>query len=254
MKSVCLLNTRPAHQSAGLSALIKQAGYAVLDFPALQILTQPLAQAPNWSQQDVWVFVSRNAVEHFANQCHADTSWIKPTTKLIAVGAGTAHAIQQQGWPNLQPLPNHFDSEGMLALDALAKPDGLRIGIVRGDGGREMLAECLSQQGAKVQFYEVYKRIAAPFNAQAWSTFIGFQHPVILLTSNRSLDGLLNPLNHDDKAWCQQQPLIVFSQRIADYALQQGFVGPKIITQTASDQAVLDSLISLVNSSGEHYE
>lgn len=252
MSKLGLLNTRPAEQNVELTRLVQQAGYDVVECPALQIKTQTLQQAADWTQQDIWVFVSRNAVTHFARQLNSAA--VNEAAKLIAVGAGTAQAISQLGWPNLQPLPENFDSEGMLALDALAKPDGLRVGVVRGDGGRELLAQTLRQLGAQVQFYEVYQRVNAPFCNQAWQQFRKFQQPVILFSSQTSLVALLSQLDADNQAWCYQQPIIVFSQRIADFARQQGFVGSVVVTRNASDQAVLDSLISLDHSSGDKHE
>jgi len=254
MSALGLLNTRPMGQNVELTRLVEQAGFAVVECPALQIETQMLNHCPHWSDQDVWVFVSRNAVTHFAKQAAGVSGAVDTSAKLIAVGAGTAQAIAAHGWPNLQPVAERFDSEGMLTLDILAKPAGLRVGIVCGDGGRDLLARTLQQQGAKVKFYEVYQRANAPFCNQAWQQFRGFQQPVFLFTSQTGLTALFNQLDEVQRKWSQKQPMIVFSQRIKDFARQQGCVGPIVITRNASDQAVLERLISLDNSSGDKHE
>lgn len=244
----CLLNTRPAHQAKGLTDLFQQAGFSVIECPALQIETQILRTKPNWHQQDVWVFVSRNAVSHFAKQLDSEQP---QTADLVAVGAATAEAIALQGWQNTQPLPSSYDSEGMLALAVFKQPKGLKVGIVRGNGGRDVLAETLKQQGADVAFYEVYKRVPAPICNQAWLSFKQVQHPVLFFSSNASLDAFINQRTANDQAWCQAQPFISFSQRIADYARQQGFVGRALVTANSTDQAVLDSFNLLLHSQGE---
>lgn len=248
MNQACLLNTRPHHQAAGLSNLIKAAGFNVIECPALRIATQVCQIPPSWSQQDVWVFVSRNAVVHFAEQLGNQP---QEGARLVAVGAATAQAMIELGWQNIEPLPQSFDSEGMLAMEVFKQPLGLKIGIVRGDGGREFLSESLAKSGAKVQFYEVYQRIAAPFCKQAWSRFKQQDQAVILFTSKSSLDAFIQQCPNNDQAWYRRQPLIVFSQRIAEHARYQGFNGPIEVTANSSDQAVLDSFSLFLNRQGE---
>ncbi|UQB42309.1 uroporphyrinogen-III synthase [Thiomicrospira microaerophila] len=248
MNQACLLNTRPQHQAAGLSSLIKAAGFNVIECPALRMATQVCQTPPSWSQQDVWVFVSRNAVVHFAEQLGHEP---QGDARLVAVGAATAQAMIEKGWQKIEPLPQSFDSEGMLAMKVFSQPLGLKVGIVRGDGGREFLSESLGKSGAEVQFYEVYQRIIAPFCNQAWSRFKQQDQAVILFTSKSSLDAFIQQCPINDQAWYCRQPLIVFSQRIAEYARHQGFNGSIEVTANSSDQAVLDSFRLFLNRQGE---
>lgn len=243
-----LLNTRPKHQAWLLDQALAQAGFDSLDCPSLVIQTQALSLAPDWDEQDVWVFVSRNAVTHFAkqqpshqNQPHSPSF----SAQLVAVGDATAQAIEHQAWPNLQPLPTSFDSEGMLSLPVFESPQGLRVGIVRGDGGRDYLAQSLIEQGANLTFYEVYRRQPAPFCHQAWCLFKQAEVPVLLFSSVSSLKAFLSQLskqNSTDQAWCFRQTLIVFSERIKQAAQQAGFSGEIFVTPTSSDAAVVQTL------------
>lgn len=241
-----LLNTRPKHQAWCLNQALQEAGLASLDCPGLEIQTQTLKHKPEWDDYDVWVFVSRNAVEHFAQQL--SNKPVAFNAALVAVGEATAQAIQHQTWPNLAPLPDTFDSEGMLSLSVFANPQGLRVAIVRGDGGREHLAQSLIQQGAQVEFFEVYQRQAAPFCESAWLAFKEVEMPVILFTSISSLEAfnqsLLNQ-NPYDQAWCFRQTLIVFSERIQNAARKMGFSGDILVTPTSSDAAIVETLQSL---------
>ncbi|MBE0494228.1 MAG: uroporphyrinogen-III synthase [Thiomicrospira sp.] len=250
-----LLNTRPKHQAWCLNQALLEAGFASLDCPSLQIQTQALEHCPQWDDYDVWVFVSRNAVKHFAQQLPNKSA--RFNAALVAVGDATAQAIQQQGWPNLAPVPNTFDSEGMLNLAVFAQPKGLRVAIVRGDGGREYLAQSLIEQGAQVDFLEVYRRQAAPFCQTAWQTFKQAQTPVLLFTSVSSLDvfsAQLAAQNPDHQAWCFRQTLIVFSQRIQNAARKIGFSGPILVTPTSSDGAIVETLQRYARSLGESHE
>ena len=239
-----LLNTRPQHQAAQLDTQCAAAGYTSLSCPALAMIPQTLDHRPNWDEQDVWVFVSRNAVTHFAAQLRHNQA-CKVNAKLVAVGDATAQAIGEQAWPNLQPVPDSFDSEGMLSMPVFAQPKGLRVGVVRGDGGRELLAQTLVQQGAEVRFYEVYQRQPLPFCDQAWLLFKRADCPVLLFTSASSLQAFWSQLPANEQAWCQQQILIVFSSRIEQAARELGFCAQIIQTQTSSDDAVLQALNQL---------
>lgn len=240
-----LLNTRPPHQAGLLNRQLAAIGVEALNCPSLQIETEQLTQTPRWDQQDVWVFVSRNAVEHFVRQLPPDQQQGDSRCKIVAVGEATAQAVGQQGWPNLQPIPDSFDSEGMLNLAVFRQPQGLRVGIVRGDGGREHLAQTLKAQAAEVGLYEVYRRQPSPFCHQAWWQFKQAADPILLFTSGSSLQAFLSELPAEDQAWCFQLPLIVFSQRLKDLAREVGFKQHIYITANASDAAICDLLQQL---------
>lgn len=242
--SLTLLNTRPKHQAWSLTEMLSQQGFQVLECPTLQIETQSVELGD--LSQDVWVFVSRNAVEHFAkhlsdkNLANHQSWWSGKS--LVAVGEATANAMDELGWKNRQAIPNTYDSEGMIALSVFDQPQGLKVAIVRGNGGREWLAGRLTEAGAQVTFYEIYRRVSAPFCHQAWSLLQKAERPVILLTSVSSMQALVQNLTPEHQAWCLQQPLIVFSERIAQAARELGFSADIQVTALSSDQAVLDLL------------
>ncbi len=240
-----LLNTRPPHQADLLNRQLAEIGVEVINCPSLQIEAAFPTQVPAWHQQDVWVFVSRNAVEYFARQLTLDQRQGDSHCKIVAVGEATAQAICQQGWPNLQPIPESFDSEGMLSLAVFNQPQGLRVGIVRGDGGREHLAQALKAQAAEVTLYEVYRRQTSPFCQQAWWQFKQAARPILLFTSGSSLQAFLTELPSEDQAWCFQLPLIVFSQRLFEIARQTGFKQQIYVTSNASDAAICELMQQL---------
>lgn len=249
-----LLNTRPAHQAENLAAQLAKIGVANLNCPLLEFATTPVDL--DGLQQKVWVFVSRNAVEHFAkllkqqfDQAH-NQIWFAGK-HLVAVGEATAQAIEQQGWQNLQPVPNTFDSEGMIELPAFSEPKGLSVAIVRANGGRPWLAENLREMGAQVDFYEVYERRAVSFCNQIWLEFKQAEKPLILFTSVSNIETLLEQVAEFDQQnaqtaetnanqiWLRGQTLIVFSERIAQAARDLGFSGEIHVTEQSSDQAII---------------
>jgi len=84
----------------------------------------------------------------------------------FSVGAATAQVLADQGLDVHYP-PSGDDSEALLALpalrEAIARTDA-RVLILRGEGGRELLAERLREQGASVDYLELYRRFLPAYD------------------------------------------------------------------------------------------
>ena len=159
-----VLITRPAHQAAPLQQRLEQAGGQWLLFPLLAIegSAEPDALQDLFKQLaslDLLIFVSPNAVE-FGLPLLDQAGGLPESVQLACVGKGTARKlIELTGrQPNIQPS-DRFDSEALLALPAMQQVAGKSILIVRGQQGREHLAESLRARGAKVRYAEVYRRV-----------------------------------------------------------------------------------------------
>ncbi|WP_405232752.1 uroporphyrinogen-III synthase [Lentisalinibacter salinarum] len=147
-----VLVTRARDQAGPLVAAVEEAGGVAWLLPALEIA--PLAGPEAGGRApDLVVFVSPNAVRHGARflslpdcRCYA------------AIGPATAEAMSHAGRaPDLTPAGG-YDSESLLAAAELADMSGWRVLIVRGRGGRELLADTLRERGARVDYAEVYER------------------------------------------------------------------------------------------------
>lgn len=151
-----VLITRPEHQSQELAAGVKAAGGDVFHFPAIDIIGRDMhdirQELATLAEPDIIVFVSRNAVTHglaAVKDCHA---------RIAAVGPATRHAIESAGG-TVDIFPEHgFDSEHLLEHAALQDVEGRNVMIVRGQSGRELLAETLRERGANVDYLCVYER------------------------------------------------------------------------------------------------
>lgn len=151
-----VLITRPAQQSRELAAAVEAAGGEVISFPAIDIvgrdsqaIEEDFAALPT---PDIVVFVSRNAVTHGL------AAVAERGAKIAAVGPATRDAIEQHGFAVDIFPDNGFDSEHLLKHPDLQDVAGQQVLIVRGQGGRELLAETLRERGAQVSYLCAYER------------------------------------------------------------------------------------------------
>ena len=246
LSGIGVLVTRPAGQAEALCRRIEAAGGRAIALPAAAILpvsdpepAQTLLAAP-W---DLMVFVSRNAVEHALPLLPGGCLPEGPT--IAAVGQATARALAAAGRePDLVP-GGRFDSEALLAMDALADVLGFRVLIVRGEGGRPTLGETLVERGARVAYAEVYRRVRpqidpAPLLAN-WNRDI----QVATATSDDILQNLLELFTPDGRDALVATPLVVVSERTAELARSLGFARVEV-AERAGDEEILAALCRAV--------
>ncbi|WP_454722591.1 MULTISPECIES: fused uroporphyrinogen-III synthase HemD/membrane protein HemX [Cupriavidus] len=264
--------TRPAGQSRQLTEALSAAGLDVLGFPLLAIgpaadegpLRAALAQLAEFA---LVVFVSPNAVA-FALDALAQVQ-DKPAPRwpesvpLAVVGPASVAALAERGiaapaWRVIAPAGSHaheadngdgaengngndggatrFDSEALwqqidsqLGAAALA---GRQVLIVRGNGGRDWLAERLRAAGADVHAVEAYQRSVPAPGAMQWQAVRDGLKPgappqAWLLTSSeavRNLDGMARAaLSPQELAGLRQVQCIAPHARIAEQAAALGF-------------------------------
>ncbi|MGE0079755.1 MAG: uroporphyrinogen-III C-methyltransferase [Thiohalomonadaceae bacterium] len=245
LAGVGVLVTRPAHQADTLSRLIADAGGTPVHWPTLEIAPPQDPAAADALDRitgfDLVVFVSANAV----TQGLARLGKPLPADLQIAVvGDGTARALEEQTGraPTLKPRDS-FDSEGLLALPELQDMSGRRVLIVRGEGGRELLAQTLRERGAEVEYAAVYRRaIPAAPPAEAWTALAeGRVHAV---TSNSS-EGLRNLVSMAGALTPRllALPLIVGARRQREAAAALGFQGPIIVADNADDASIAAAVV-----------
>lgn len=241
-----ILVTRPQAQSANLIGLIEQAGGNPISFPVISIKALP---RDDWSSLLLdhahWlIFVSRNAVECFL------AGWqqgLPAQLKLAAVGDGTASAMREAGLPvDCQPVTSN-GSEGLLQMPAMQTMQDKQVVIIRGVGGRELLADTLTERGASISYVEVYRRALAQHEHTAC---INAMHAdKVICTSVTGLDNLCRILA-GFRAELLCKPLVVVSERIRDHARSLGFRWVEV-SADASDTAVLQTLIDMDKQHGK---
>lgn len=149
--------TRARHQAHELQAAIEDAGGSAYLFPAIDItgrdsdeIARELAALPD---PDIVIFVSGNAV------AYGLAAIGKTNARIAAVGPATRAAIESTGI-DVDVFPQDgFDSEHLLKHEALHDVRNRTVVIVRGQSGRELLADTLRGRGADVHYLCVYSRV-----------------------------------------------------------------------------------------------
>lgn len=247
LAGVHVLVTRPAHQSAPLSTMIEQAGGKVTQVPVIEIVEAPDPEhiaglLDRLAQFDLAVFVSANAVERTLALLEGRGGW-PSGVRIAAVGRGSAVAVERHGLRvDICPRTT-FDSEGLLDEPALAAVAGWRVVILRGEGGRGLIAETLRARGADVVYADVYRRRLPPgaaglLRAAAMSSTID----IIVVTSNEGLQNLWQAAGAEWQAWLRQHQLVVISERAAVLAAGLGFARPAEVATEASDRGLLAAI------------
>lgn len=239
-----VLVTRPAHQADRLCELVELAHGRPVRFPAMEILGPTdkhatRAQLRSAGEAQLLVFVSANAVQYAFPMLPEQLPF---DIDVAAVGKATARALREVGLdPTL--VPERMDSEGLLALPALQQVAGKRVLVLRGNGGRELLSETLSERGAQVERVEVYRRVL-PQRAAAVANLIA-NWPrlvqVVTASSRMILDNLFTLLGEQGASLLRETPLVVVSQRMAEHAVERG-CSQIYVASAATDDEVLATL------------
>ncbi len=234
-----VLVTRPEQQAKNLCDLLSQSGGRAVVFPTIVIV--PINDdrvTINLSDFDVIIFVSRNSVAYLADEVKKKAL---PSTLLASVGNGSAESMRSHDLRvDIQP-DQSIGSEGLLLVPELANMSGKKVLIVRGKGGRELLANTLIQRGAEVEYIEVYERILpSPSNQQCEQALTA---NCIVCTSVVGVKNLSILLREGLKILLDK-PMLVMSERIKNYATSLGFQHV-VVTDTSSDNAVIEQLTKM---------
>ena len=250
--------TRPINQAKKLSALISEAGGTPILFPLIEIT--PLADYSQFQavisdikDYDWAIFISSNAVQNGmprlvkAGIAKED---IFGSLKFAAIGPVTASELKSFGVKDvLTPLSHvqdgdeskvRFDSESLLTLPEMTNVAGKKILIVRGVGGRDVLADTLKTRGAQVTFGECYQRVNPQTNcnllAQLWAEK---KLHGIVVTSSEAMRHLLDLAG--DAEWLRNITLFVNHARIAELPLQIGLKA--LVADALGDGEMLKKLL-----------
>ena len=220
-----VLLTRPAEESATLAATLSEAGIYSSSLPLLDIEPLPITPERQAVLRDLGrycavIVVSKPAARLALQQM--DQAW--PHLRWFSVGAATAQVLADRGLDVHYPQTGD-DSEALLQLpalrEAIARPDA-RVLILRGEGGRELLAERLREQGASVDYLELYRRFLPAYDSGVLTQRIQLERLNGLVVSSGQGFLHLQALAGPDWPQVAQMPLFVPSPRVYEMARAAG--------------------------------
>lgn len=243
-----ILVTRPAAQATTLAEKIAGAGGEPVLFPLLEIgpaddpapLDAAIAHLDDYA---IVVFVSPNAVDYSLPHIRERRFW-PADLPAAAIGPGTTAQLALHGIENVIAPSARFDSEGVLELPAFQadRVANKRFLILRGNGGRELLAETLRQRGAEVDCVTCYHR-AAPADGEAIvSRLRNNELDALTISSSEGLRNLLALLDTEAIERLNRLPLFVPHRRIAEVAAELGL--SNVVLTGPADTGILESLCS----------
>lgn len=234
------LITRPRVKGEQLARQITAADGAALCCPFIEIsagqqFTKVSSLLAELQPDDYIIAISDNAV-NYANTSliNANRAWPQKIN-YIAVGPTTALSWQKYGINHAQ-IPDTHDSEGVLKLLANTSVEHKKIVILRGNGGRETLAEDLTQRTANVTYCEVYQRTAPDYDPDMLiNKWQQFAINSVIITSGEILGNLIKTIPYTALPWILNLHFIVPSQRIAALAHTLGIEHVTIATGASND-------------------
>lgn len=240
--------TRPAAQAAGWVAALQRQGLDAQALPLIGIApphdAAPVAAA--WqalAHQALVMFVSANAVEHFFAGRPAGAVWPE-ALRAGSTGPGTTAALRAAGVARIEEPPAdaaQFDSEALWARLAGQTWAGRRVLVVRGEEGRDWLAQTLADHGARVDFVAAYRRVPPSLDATGRALLAQAQaDPVRHLWIFSSSEAVGHLLALAPGARWQAARAFASHPRIAEAARRAGFGQVDLVPP--SPQAVADRL------------
>jgi uroporphyrinogen-III synthase len=170
-----LIVTRPAAQAAAWVQRLRGLGLDAHALPLIGVapLDDPAPVAAAWrtlATSALVVFVSPNAVQHFFAHAPALAAW-PAGVRAGSTGPGTSAALREAGVAAdslVEPAVDatSFDSEALWARLQGEDWAGRRVLIVRGEDGRDWLAQTLRARGAAVDFVAAYRRLPPVLDAE----------------------------------------------------------------------------------------
>lgn len=247
LTGIGVLVTRPEHQAEHLCKLIEAEGGAAVRYPALAIKPRPDRAAVRAAigpadRYDVIIFVSANAVRF-----GADLLGPPRDLPLAAIGPATAAALNTAGYRVALMPAEGMDSESLLALPQLHDMGGRRVLIVRGTGGRELIAETLTARGATVQYAEVYTREPAKpsreLQAEIETLWRQGGLKAYVATSVQALEALVGIVTPRCRELMDSTALVTGSPRVAEAVVRLGLGSPVVLADSPDDASLTGALI-----------
>lgn len=249
LEGYSVLVTRPEEQAGPLIAEIERRGGQVVFAPMIVIRPKrndpkALAVIKRLPEFHSVIFVSKNAVDFGIELIRAQKLSLEGR-QVYAVGVGSAGRLRELGVTQVHTPHGEFTSEGLLKLPGLSSHqiDDEQVLIVRGAGGRELLAQTLTHRGARVEYCEVYERTMPTESLSSILKACDVNVPDVgLITSLEALTNLAEKIDQEKLDLLYDVPLLVAGSRTAQEVERLGFTMEPVIVDNPGDQSIVDAL------------
>nr|CBX79002.1 uroporphyrinogen III synthase [Erwinia amylovora ATCC BAA-2158] len=243
-----ILVTRPLPAADQLVSRLRQRGSVAWAFPLIEfapgkqldILPERLKAL---KARDL-VFILSQHVIHFTRPTFTaeDSPW-SASLDYYAIGRSTGLAFHAASGHDVSWPHERETSEILIQLPALQAVAGKRALILRGNGGRELLAETLLSRGAQVEFIECYQRRAKYYHgAEEGRRWRNQGIDTLVVTSGEMLQQLYSLFPDVDRdEWLLHCRLVVVSERLATLARKLGWANVDV-ADGADNDALLRAL------------
>jgi uroporphyrinogen-III synthase len=231
-----VLNTRPKEQAQILNLEITNANGISVELPTIEIVpasNEWLDAIPNLSKVNQIIFTSQNAAIYFIKGIYSADIILPESVEVTAIGEGSAGMLNQLA-VNVNYIPDIPNSEQLLALENMRFVDKQCVLLIKGSGGRDLIAKTLSARGANILPVIVYHRaIPVKNNEYVNSIWRNNAVDIILFTSQQAMENLFILFGDEARDWILSKPCLVISQRLADAAKSLGI--KKVIVTKYND-------------------
>ena len=253
--SDAVIITRPRAQAGALAAQVAALGREVVLLPLLEIFPLPdqsalIAALADLARYAMVAFVSPNAID----AAFAHIKQWPAGVALAVLGEGSRAALARHGVDATNATiisprdPARSDSENLLQTLDLAALAGQQVLIVRGESGRELMADGLRAAGAIVTTVAAYRRSVPQLTPELRAQLLALleRDNDWIITSSEALRGLLALVGQLGApaavAKMQQQHVIVPHARIAESAKALGLA--RLTLCGSGDERLLAALQS----------
>ena len=243
-----ILVTRPSPSGEELVSRLRALGRVAYHAPLIDFAPGgDLPKLPQALQQlndgDLVFILSQHSVSYAHSVMgRVGLSW-PARLAYYAIGRTTALAMHR-----ISSLPIEYPreqeiSETLLLLPALQKLEGKQALILRGNGGRELLGNTLSERGAAVSYYECYQRSPVHYDGSEQSAH--WQRAgvdTLVVTSGEMIPQLYTLVpDYYRSSWLLRCRLVVVSERLATLAQELGWSTIRV-ADTADNDALIRAL------------
>jgi len=239
-----ILVTRPLGQQEQLQEQLLTAGFESRHLPLLKI--EPVEidaidrQAVlNLDKFSGVIVISPNAASYGLDLI--DQYWPQLPIKQtwLTIGTGTKDILAQHGIQAIIPATG-TTTEDLINLPQLKEINDQSWLIIRGQGGRELLAQCLKERGAQVTYLEVYQRGCPVYTEQETLAKINWSD-VILVSSGQALENLTTLTSNK---LLFKKTVVVSSTRLMHIAKRLGWRNP-VLAAGANNNQMIDAIQNL---------